>query len=494
MAKRREFGALLLDIMRREKCSAVELAKKLGYKSHTSVVRIINGQVGCKTRDEFYKRLSLANVLSLTPKDQEALALALDESRYDEATLDGREMLWQYLFSSVPPQAPAFASMYQEGGPVFRLTPEEWAEELQNVKAIQVDIFDCCDPAFFTFLRNVLLPLEPRCQIRHYIPLQQDASKVIQAMICAAMMVRFRGYNGMYCPSPAGEGASFAALSGKAYIWYETESGWALTLLYAGAGDRYFAYTFADASQHRLLINEMTLGMEERFIKMRGDYSHPDKEENLLLLVQRLLFMERNRATRMYRPALCYNHLATELLVDSVTRMVGEDVDPAILDALRQTHDARYENAFHMKAPTWLALMVDGMWEVARTGILPEQVDGLSPLTPQARLFAFQNLLDASRENPRLHFYFLHEDVALQNLMISSYEGLGVYILDPTTGLDSRKGLFEAILPLEAFVQAYDDFFDQELIAKNAYSQAQSRQILQTMVDWLKKGIADGTL
>lgn len=485
-------GEVLKRFMKERNISSVQVAHKLGYKSHTSVIRLLNGQVNHSAVNEFMRRLTLTDGLLLTADEHAELMRALESSRFDADVLAGLESLWKYLFSATEYEPDISFKLFQEEQSAVMLTAKQLCETLQSAKRMEIDIFDCCYEPFFAFLSRCLPETDGKSVIRHYMHLNSSAAEPIRAMICAAMMTRYRKYEGMARMNTAapttGSKWAPAFLADKAFIWIADGESQCLYIIHAVPQEPYCVYCIQDARQYRRMFAVWTEGYKNSYVNIRTHYLYPEISENLLLLSQRLLFMEENRSQRTYRPALCFNHLAPELIEAPVVKLLGIPSDSPVVESLRDIHRRRYMNAFTMQAPAWLVLTVDGMWQMAQTGYLPDHIKGMEPLSTSALIRSYQDLADAADRNPFFHFNFFLDDTPMHRLMISSYEGIGAYFIDPAGPMDPQpEGFYEAVLPAEDFYKVYTLFFDQVLIGRHTYSEDESKRILNEMIRWLKE-------
>ena len=306
-------------------------------------------------------------------------------------------------------------------------------------------------------------------------------------MICAATMIRFKQYEAFYLQNDPASNKPLASQEGQVFLWWIDASGSTnMQIVYPSPDLSISIYNICGGTQYRVLLENLLKKTGGLYTVMRSEYIHPDIADNYLLLSQRLLLLEKNRAQRVYRPAPCYNHIATEILTPAILSLLQYPESHPAIQLLHATHTERYVNAFTMRAPSKLIFLVSGMWEFINTGLLPDHLEGLPPIPIGGRLKVLQDLYNAATNNPFFHLYFFREDIRAHNLMLSSHEGLGVYLLDPVAAIQMQRGHFEELLSAPAFIDAFSSFFDHVLL-KRSYTQQESRKILGEMIHWLEE-------
>ncbi len=485
------FGDALFALLRKKNCSAAELARRLGYKSHTSVVRILHQEVSHEVQKAFFNRLILTNALHLSADELASLRQCLETEAFPLAVRRAHEFLWDFLFAEQAQAALPVITLFTEDEEPRQLQGNQWVNTFTSAERIDMLIFGCCEESFFSLLSQAFFQFENKCWIRHYCDLGVSPDNAVKSMICAATMIRFKQYEAFYMQNETASNKLFTSQDGQMFLWWIDASGSTnMQVIYPSADLCFSIYKVSGGTQYRVLLDDLLKKNSNAYTAMRSEYVHPDIAENYLLLSQRLLFLEKNRSQRMYRPAPCYNHIATEILTPAILSMLQYPESHPAIQQLHAVHTERYVNAFSMRAPSKLIFLVSGMWDFIKTGFLPDHLNELPAIPVDGRLKVLHDLLDAATNNPFFQLYFFREDIRVHNLMLSSHGDLGVYLLDPVTTIQMQRGYFEEILTFSAFIDAFNSFFDTVLL-KRSYTQQESRKKLCEMIHWLEENQAN---
>jgi len=491
MQESNEFGQALSEILHRRKCSTVELAKRLGYKSHTSVARILHRQAGHSIKDALYKRLLLTNALLLSGDEQQLLAQCLENDAFPPETHEAHQNLWDFLFAEQRRDPDCTLTLYREGAQPQNLGKDEWRNAFINTSDIDIIIMGCCHVNFFAFLSQSLVMHEKTCRIRHYCDLNTKRGIAINAMICAAMMIRYRRYEAFYLQDSSGENTGHKLPDGQVYIrWSEPSGVQRAQILYTDNGRDIMVYDMPDGAQYRALLEAMLQKHSGAYSSIRYKYLDPDMAENYLDMSRRGLFFEKGRAQRAYRMTPCYSHISMDTLKPAFLSLLQCAESHPVAKQLMAIHTERYQNMYSIRGLYKLVISVSGMWDFIKTGILTEHLAGLAPVNAEGRLKVLRDMFHAAKNNPFFHFCFLHEDVRGHNLIISSHDGLGIYLIDPANGYNAKQTYYEDILSVPAFIEAFNSFFDNILVKKHAYTEMESLKKLSEMIRWLEVNLS----
>ena len=72
-------------------------------------------------------------------------------------------------------------------------------------------------------------------------------------------------------------------------------------------------------------------------------------------------------------------------------------------------------------------------------------------------------------------------------MTLTTHEGLGAYLLDSNTQYDVVRGHSEAFILMPEFAATLADFLRNELIEKHAYSEAESIDMLRSLIASIKE-------
>ena len=99
--------------------------------------------------------------------------------------------------------------------------------------------------------------------------------------------------------------------------------------------------------------------------------------------------------------------------------------------------------------------------------------------TPEERAAILMDVVQKCRENVYLNVRILHPDVRVRGMTLTTYEALGVYLLDAYTQYDVVNGHSEAFMLMPDFAETMEEFFRDELISKHTFSETESLEMLE---------------
>ena len=99
----------------------------------------------------------------------------------------------------------------------------------------------------------------------------------------------------------------------------------------------------------------------------------------------------------------------------------------------------------------------------------------------EERAAILRDVVRKCRENVYLGVRILRPDVRVRGMTLTTYEALGVYLLDAYTQYDVVNGHSEAFMLTPDFAETMEEFFRDELIAKHAFSEGESLEIMEEL-------------
>ena len=173
------FGARLENLMRQWGMSAQRLAELLGYKSKTTILRILRVESVQGSREALFSRMQA--VALLTEQERALLADALEVSRVGVQGAMARERLRNHL---------------EKGAPEYDSACEQlrrMLEELEAACSARITLINCCWPSLLGYLRKML---KRRCahSLCHYVAVGEDALRRMDVLCSVATIAHMSSY------------------------------------------------------------------------------------------------------------------------------------------------------------------------------------------------------------------------------------------------------------------------------------------------------------
>lgn len=453
------------------------LTEKLGYRSKTSLERIMNGTTRESSLVKFEQAMHEALILS--EEERAALHEAVLVSRCGEETYRVRLKMWEFVQGSRLANSPALTVRDVQDGKPIDLAARYRG---QRVRAL---VFNCqYIGGLFSLLRE-LLGVEGAC-VRHFMYLDSDGVRAMSAINALMSVFYLKGYSGytftvddsekgMHCGINTLDGALFDYQDEQGVscedivIFNSTDSGRLMTL--RGAHGR----------------TENLLGIDTRsFQSIKHAYFHCGAFEDYVRYSREYAMLEFNRGIWKIKPDIGIDQIPPHILASAFLRSPeSENKDPRFLDsfaALREIYDKRFENTYSKRKHAYTIMKRGAMLRFAQTGRTSDHFWMMDAYTPEERMEILQSLLRQQMENPYLHMFFLKQDDVLRDVEIACYEDFGMLLLEADTGYNLDEGHSEALITHQVLLQLYRDFFMNVLLRDYVLPKSETIRFLRQLI------------
>ncbi len=478
------FGECLTDIMRKKHISVSDLARRMNYRSRTSLSRLMHDETRYDSIEDFMNRIEPVSAWLLTAEEMCRLKTAMEVSRLGRARYKAYENMWHLVNE---PQKNTPSLPLERFGSGSASTLHELAQTWHQAREMELLIVNSgCEPLFREL--EILLRSRPDfpCRISHYLLVHNAPGAMAQQLGVLMGIFHDPRYQGYY-RTWSGEGDP---LSGSVQNNTAAVSGirvdgtpfmHMLVMHEEGAG---ILYENDQAIDFMDFFRRVTKDFCKGAMPLKTEYPKQELIEGLIVICRRYLNCEQDRTTYCLAPDICFELIPYEILkkvmFDSALRECDEQEPHAA--ELIDIHRARYENIRRKKKKTVFIFSWDGLKNFARTGRTTDHVAGMRTFTPQERIAILKDVLEQCRSNVYLSIYILRPDTKVRGMTLTTHEGLGTYLLDSNTQYDVVRGHSEAFILMPEFAATLSDFFRDELIEKHTYSEAESIDMLRTLI------------
>jgi len=320
--------------------------------------------------------------------------------------------------------------------------------------------------------------------IRHYLAIQDSPGSMAEQL--GAMMNVFHDprYQGFYHARHDGGGD-----------WRSADAAH-VTLVHGEDGEGEYSQVIVMLSEERCLVYE-SRKMEDvipfvhqvmeavgrNVLPLKTQYPEQELLEGLIVISRRYLGCEQDRMIYCMAPDICFELIPLEILYEVMmnSAFMGCDPEEAQIQELMRIHKARYANIHEKKKKTQFIFSWDSLRRFAKTGRTTDHVAGMRAFTPKERAAILTDVVQKCRENVYLNIRILKPDVRVRGMTLTTYESLGVYLLDAYTQYDVINGHSEAFMLMPDFAATMEDFFQDELLAKHTCTEAESLEMLERL-------------
>ena len=486
MQEPKTFGECLTELLRRKNISAADLARRMNYRSKTSVSRLLRDEVRYASIEDFMQRLEPVSAWMMTGEEMRLLREAMEVNRLGRTRYQTYRDIWRLVNRADEERTEAQAECF---GSAQARTLHELAQSWRELKKLDILIVNSGFASLFGEL-EALLRENPAADIsiRHYLTMYGSPGSI--ARQAGALMPVFHDprYQGYYWTwkgiSDGGrkENANLAVVCGV-----RPDGGEFLQTIAMQGGERCMVYESGQADMMEFLEHVVDASCQGA-LPLKTQYPEQELIEGLIVISRRYLNCEQDRATSCLAPNVCFELIPYEVLYRVMFDSALKDFDPEDeqIARLAEVHRARYANIHGKKKPTTFIFSWEGMNEFARTGRTTDHIAGMREFTPGERAAILRDLAARCRENVYLHVYILRPEIPVRGMTLTAHGGMGVYLLDAYTQYDVAKGHSETFILMPEFAEVLDEFFRDELIGKCTFSEAESLSMLDALADGLE--------
>lgn len=484
------FGERLTALMRKKHLSVAELARKAGYRSKTSLVRLMKDEARYSGIEDCMNRLEQTGEWPCDGEEMKALRQSMEVSRLGREVYVKYRALWRLMGMETEPRSDMRLESF---GMASAKSLSELTREWLKADQLHFLLVNAGYESIFGALEE-LLAARPELDIRieHYLIARGDPVSLTEQMNALKTVfndARYQGFCRMLPTEEKGYAAPNHGLTGDAVLVSGRN----------GFGDRFCQLLIAQSNERGLLYENkeseqfpafFRKGLE-RFCRdatpIKAKYPEKNLLEGLLSLSRRYLECERDRRIYCVAPNVCFELIPYEILsrmmLDSALK--GLTMEDERVQELAEIQAARYANIHGKKKPSTFILDGESLKAFVRTGYAADHVIEMRAFTPDDRAAILMDVCQKARDNELLRVFVLKPEVRIREMMLITYESLGIYLLDAHTQYDVGGSHSETFLPMPDFAATLESFFEDELIAKGCYSAEESLDMLEGMAEEL---------
>ena len=494
MASPLSYGQCLREIMKAHHISVQELARKMGYRSATSLVRILKDQTSVSSIERFHRQFRLLFNWLLPPVDIQRLS---DSLRYTQLGADGYQLhcaMERLIFQSdlTPDHYPALLSYSPALGSLLPHASAPFSSLDQLIQfysctsgveilMINTQMQEICS----AFSRLVRFSKKART-IRHFFVLQDEPSFASNCIASILPLLSENAYEGYYCLPSNQKPYDFLRQHSLIVVRFATEAGEVRTHVLVPTAQGQLSICSLPGSELFDFCSALTAQLMAHLCPIKSSVMPEADAQGMLELSERYLLEESGRSFCALEPDLCLACVHTDILIDALHDGTGLHLVPGnpLHSRLVEIHNARFENMHHKTPPTYFVHSQQAMLRFARTGHLSDHLFGMRDFTPEERIRILTQILQSCRENPAFHMRFLQEESRLSEYEFISFGDLGVQISSAYTDYHAACHR-EALITLSSFTQAFEDYYMHTLLPNHCLSEEASLAFLQSLIDGL---------
>ena len=450
------------------------LAESLGYKSKTSLDRLMNAN----SRENSVRKFEEAMLASfeLTTQERERLHRAVRIACEGEEQYQISEKVRALLLTKTPPHRQPVTVRCADTGESL-----SFAARYRHARTLHATIWNCCQiPTLFSSLRCLMQ--EKPLRITHYLTesdTQLSAVSALESLVPVLYRPEYEGFivaQTNSCPPSNRPDLLFMQ-------WADEQGHF--------HGDIVF---FQSPAAGRLL--EVDLPTFDRlqslfvtpppYTPVKKTYPECRSFEDYIQYSDDIAALECDHSVWKIKPDLCVDLIPPHILEAAIIRGPAGPKDElffSTLRLLRQVYDRRYQNTFSKKKHCFTLLKKQAMQRFVETGRTTDHFWAMDSFTREERAEILASLLEQQQHNPYVHLLFFRDDDAIRDMEVICYGDEGVMILETDTDYRLEQQT-DVMLTHPDIIKLYRDFFTKSLVKEFALPESSTAALFK---GWLKK-------
>lgn len=476
------FGECLGELMRSKRISVADLTRRVNYRSNTSISRLLRDEVRYASIEDFMGRLDPIAAWLFTGEEMRLLKASMEVSRLGRARYCAYQDIWRLVGQPEERIIPVTAQGF---GNARSGELDELIGFWHTARKLEMIMINSGFESLFSRLSQLLRARpDADISIRHYLAIQ-DSPGLLAEQLGAMMNVfhdpRYQGFyhtqNGEDADRNGGDIAHVTLVRG------EDGEGEYTQIIVMLSENECVVYESRRMEDVMPFVTRVMERVSRDTLPLKTRYPERELLEGLIVISRRYLGCEQDRAICCLAPDVCFELIPTEILYDVMFDSVLKGCDPEDeqIRELMRIHEARYANIHEKHKKTQFIFSYASLQRFAETGRTTDHVAGMRAFTPKERAAIIRDVVQKCRSNVYLSVRILKPGVRVRGMTLTTYEALGVFLLDAYTQYDVINGHSEAFMLTPDFAETMEDFFREELLAKHVHSEGESLEMLEEL-------------
>lgn len=478
----------LSQFLATRKISMKHLSRLLGYRSPTSIARILQGHANQMSITQLTERFDSCSALTLSQQDSQGLKEAVKRDVFGAEQYESNLEMERLLRGS----------QFNIGNIQVQNADDATACELNtlymNATRIRILLLNCRFAPIYHWLSALIA--QRGATMRHVLVPTSNAQTAIHGINAITEVAFYPQYEGFVIQQGAMD-----AMTTRGLLQAD-----ALLCTYCDSDgqDREDFIVFTEEGRAIRKTFSSSHGGLAPFFAVDTTLCHSIKRTfpqckslpEYLEFIRQFSALEEDRNTYRIKPDICIDIVPTHILKAAG---VGGNLPPVeglsqLIDAFEELFSARIRNALTKHRVTHLIMKRSAMRAFVQTGTATDHFWGFRPYTPAERLEIFETLIEQQNSNPYFHLNFLKDDDFVRDTELGYYEGLGMLILPEHTPYDLHDRYAEVMITQKDFCEAFKTYYLHYLLRYEVISPKESMAFLREQVKTLHgmlKGIVD---
>lgn len=471
------FGECLEALMHAKGLSTQRLAELTGYKSKTSIARILREECVQEGRERLFQKMDALGLL--TEQERQSLQCALETSRLGKRRMAARLRLRRLL----------------TGAKATETLDEALAqclEGLRTARAAQILLVNCCHPALAERLGEILAQ-RPAHTLEHFVTIGPCEEQMMEALCAVLSLAYLRAYScavrDVNREIPAAAGREILCFSAQNRDGASTDT----LVLFDGDGK---------AMVHTQPASQGLFGFLKRAVAGQGyrqvieTYQQQESPEAFVSSIRFCTELERSKPACIIKPGPCLNEVASgflraALLEGGVLRYFPEWNERqvrALLEEFLYFHARRFENSFYGAHARRQIMSPRAVRHFALTGRFEAPFLAIRPFAVRERIAILEHFERAMEKNSGFSMRLWNEesDFAME---VHCFENSS--ILAVPAELSSSVNVYYPAVTLRhpRLAALFTECFEDDLLRNSTLSEQESLGYISGLLDELRASL-----
>lgn len=456
------------------KMTMMSLCQLLGYRSQTSLVRIMQEQVRHDSLVAFAHKLRTCAKLNLSAEERKKLDELVELHNADSNTTQALASIRRFLSTLPNENAAPPHLLLQDRSQVGVIA------HFGTLRIRHVFILNCEHVSIFNDL--ALLMSRQSFTIEHYMfssPSVLRSIHTLQAIMPVVFSTQYSAWAYRMPKEPSNTSRGLIT-SDMIVVEYQREDG--------SVG--YEAIVFTSNTCGTVLQDVFSLDTlylmlprKEDMLSLKLD---PASLGDLLMYLDFCADLEHNHAVYRLKPDVGMDQIPVGILKNAVMDSAPAEM-LGMLDQLTSRFLQRQKNLLERKQPQYHIMKRKAMWQFAETGRMSDHLWCCRSFTRAERAAIFTFIRDELMTRPSIHIHILRDDDFLFEQEIVLYEGVGLSLIKPDTNYDWAQKHAEVLITHHEFLTTFRQYYTQSLLRYHVESEADTAALLTELIDFCTK-------
>lgn len=454
----------------------MDMCQLLGYRSQTSLVRIMQGKVRHESLDAFAQKLRSCRKISLTADESRQLDELVELHNTDSSTAQALTSI-RRLLCGLPEENTEPPQLKLSNG-----TSVNIFTHFCTAKIRRVFILNCEHVSIFHDL--ALLMEQQGFTIEHYMFSSPAVLRSVHTLQAIMPVVFNEGYTGWVYRIPKEPSNTTRGLmtSDMMIVERDSDDGRLLseTIVFNSNSTGIVLQQLASIDMLQQL-----LPAKSQMLTIKID---PSDTGDSLAYLDFCADLEHNHAVYRLKPDVGMDQIPVDILKAAVADSAPDEL-LSLLDQLADCFSRRHLNLLERRQPQYHIMKRKAIMQFAQTGRMSDHLWCCRAFTMEERAEIFTYIRDVLMTRPSIHIRFLKDDDFLLEQEIVLYEGVGLSLIKPDTNYNWTQTHAEVLITHHEFLTTFKHFYTYSLLRYHVDSEETSLMFLNQMIDYCHSNI-----